>query len=684
MQRKPIFSIPLLVCTACLAVLVAAVFAVATPAMAGTAAAAPGLEHQALAQIKVIVHYVEGVFLPSKNAYQVQVYLSVLDDAGKPVEGLAAKDFVISEDSRKYDVEDVAVASQPMSIVLLLDNSGSMAGSIGQAKQAANNFIGGLSTTDRVAVVSFNEQIHRETEFSSDLEQVGKVTDQIKVSLSASGTCLFDAAYDAIQLAATEPPGRRAVILLTDGVDEVAGSKKTCSAHTVDDVIGVAAKGNTRIPIYTIALGGRTDERGLARLAEMTGGDSLKSPDASQLTNLFTGLSMAIKSEYVLTYTSSSAPGPHSVVVEVNSDGAKDMDMRDYVLPPLPTAITILSPASGQKIEGDVSIETEVSAQGKVIAQVVFWLDGKEIGWDDTYPYTKELEAGSVAPGRHTLEVEAVGQDNTTLASSKIEYEQVAVAVMTNTPVVVLSATPVLSTPVITSTPTRSSNLIFLVGGGAVFLFLLIVAVVIVALIVRRRGQAFPQPPVMQPGWTGPVVGKGAPSAHPEVPAAPEVLATLAVLQSDDPMMINQELNITLQSTQLGRGAQNDIIFPKDTPVSRQHAIIEQKGYQFWLSEISIADETGLPKRPKYGTFVNDQPLKDAPVPLHNGSIIRLGPRVRLEFRLPYQAQDDRTMDGDVTQDNGGITMDGGGIGGKDARQNPGLGVTFHGQVRHD
>jgi pSer/pThr/pTyr-binding forkhead associated (FHA) protein len=149
-------------------------------------------------------------------------------------------------------------------------------------------------------------------------------------------------------------------------------------------------------------------------------------------------------------------------------------------------------------------------------------------------------------------------------------------------------------------------------------------------------------PPVMNQPVIEPV---------PQTP--PDVLATLTVLYSDDTNLQHQVLNITLPKVQLGRSTQNDIIFPQDTPVSRHHAVIEQTGSQFWMSEVISSDETGSPKRPKFGTFVNEMKMEDQPVLLKSGDVIRLGPRVRLAFYAPepVEAGDALTIDALRTND---------------------------------
>jgi pSer/pThr/pTyr-binding forkhead associated (FHA) protein len=98
-------------------------------------------------------------------------------------------------------------------------------------------------------------------------------------------------------------------------------------------------------------------------------------------------------------------------------------------------------------------------------------------------------------------------------------------------------------------------------------------------------------------------------------------------------------------------------MFPKDGAVSRQHAVIEERGGSLYLSEVMAADDDGKPKRPTYGTFVNDLQI-EAPVALRNGDQIRLGKRVRIRFEgIGESSSDtDQTMDQFSDSDK---TMDG-------------------------
>ena len=130
---------------------------------------------------------------------------------------------------------------------------------------------------------------------------------------------------------------------------------------------------------------------------------------------------------------------------------------------------------------------------------------------------------------------------------------------------------------------------------------------------------------------------------------SPDAFGRLTVVASDDASMIGQHFEITKGRTTLGRKADNDIIFPKDSPVSRHHALIEERNGGLFLNEVMDMDEkTGQPKRPTYGTFMDENEVGGRSVLLHDGVEIRLGKRVRLKFELgeKFRLGEEKTFDG--------------------------------------
>jgi pSer/pThr/pTyr-binding forkhead associated (FHA) protein len=123
----------------------------------------------------------------------------------------------------------------------------------------------------------------------------------------------------------------------------------------------------------------------------------------------------------------------------------------------------------------------------------------------------------------------------------------------------------------------------------------------------------------------------------------------LIVTASDDASMIGHRFEITKSQTTLGRSADNDINFPKDSPVSRHHAQLNERSGGIYLSEMRGADN----KAPTYGTFLNESQLGEDPVLLQTGDEIRLGKRVRLKFESAGRiaGAEGVTYDGLVTSD---------------------------------
>jgi len=579
--------------------------------------------------VDVIVHYVEGSPIAGQFAYDVSVYFSLLDSDGDPITNISTENLTISEDGKRIAIESLQSAEEePISVALVLDTSGSMAGQkITAARNAATDFISNLKTGDQIGILSFNTTLTHHTDFTTELASARNQVNRIE-SVPLSGTCLYDAAYEAVQMTATLPSGRRAIILLTDGVDELLQGG-LCSTYTVDDVINLATQRNTRVPIYTIGLGSKVDARTLDRLAALTGGKSLYSPESSQLEALFQKLSDLLRSQFVLHYTTTSAPGEHTLVLQASYHNAQDQDSRNYVLPPFPYSISFISPVAGQEISGRTKLTIAITGQGEPIEQVVFQANDVIIGTADMMPYEIEWDPDTAAglPGVVTLVAIAQGEGNEELARSSVEVT-IAVA-----PPATESPQPTMVVPV---TPETDSSL--LIGGIGILLVLIGGSV---AFIIIRRARSRHE--VAPPTDMYPPSGEGRDFETVDMIALGAsysvVLGRLVILQSDDPAIIGQKIDINKPSISLGRSAENDIIFPKDKPVSRRHAIIEDRDGQLTLSEVLTTDSDGNKKRPTYGTFVNDMQIED-PVPLFEGDEIKLGSRVRMRLESVRRSGD--------------------------------------------
>ncbi|MBT7188899.1 MAG: VWA domain-containing protein [Anaerolineae bacterium] len=599
------------------------------------------LSTSAQTSVDLAVHFVEGKPAKEQIAYDVNVYLSVVDSAGNPIKDLTVESFTVSEDSQQVEIESVdPVSDEPINLVLVLDISGTMSGpGIASAKEAASNFIAGLQEDDRVAVITFNDEIKTIIDYTTDHQAA---RDQIALvdAKRNAGTCLYDAAYQAVQMSASLPSGRRAVVLLTDGVDEKA-DRSICSKQTEDDVINLASADGTRVPIFALGLGSKINENSLGRQASTTGGRYLHSPESTQLGAMFNLLADLLRSQYILRYTSVAGPGAHTLAVSANHLNATDNDTRNFLLPAMPTRISLTSLEDGQAVSGIETIEVDVAGGGELVESVAFQVNGKTVGTDTTTPYEQDVDFSAFEEGDTEVTVIVYGTDDVELAKE--------------------SVTVTITDDLITSTPTPPGPdnppppINWGLWGG-ILGFLLIIAGVVVFFVLKQRREEKER----DQAWENAQSMDAAPYAEmddrtiDDWEPSTDALAMLTVENSDDPSLIGQRFEITKALITLGRSADNDILFPKDSPVSRYHAKIEERDGGLFLSEVESTGKDGSLKTPTFGTFLNDEQLSD-PILLESNDEIRLGKRVRLRFEAAgiTAKSEELTYDGFMVEEDG-------------------------------
>jgi len=267
---------------------------------------------------------------------RVAVYLTARDARGVPITGLAPKDITVREDGdpRARPILDLTTTvnpDQPMRVVLVLDISGSMQGApLEHAKTAAKRFIARLGPQDQVALIAFAGHVNledpfprldptREHGFTADKDALYRVIDGLE---AGGATPLYDAVYKAVRLAAQQPPGNRAVLLMTDGRDEDGQGGPGSKVADEDTPIREANRAN--VPVFTVGLGSAIDAAYLKRLAAESGGTYQETPDAAALERLFQNVADLLKQQYVITYESGvPADGrEHTLEVLVSYQGS--------------------------------------------------------------------------------------------------------------------------------------------------------------------------------------------------------------------------------------------------------------------------------------------------------------------------------------------------------------------------
>jgi hypothetical protein len=153
-----------------------------------------------------------------------------------------------------------------MLVALALDTSGSVGrADLGRARDLASAILAALPAGSEVAVLAFDDQSRLVVPRTSRADEVRARLAALRVA--GRYTALHDAIYDASRYVRDAPGARKAIVLVTDGLDEN-------SALDLDDGLKVAQQ--SRIPVFTVAVGAHPQERVLRRIAKLTGGEYLR------------------------------------------------------------------------------------------------------------------------------------------------------------------------------------------------------------------------------------------------------------------------------------------------------------------------------------------------------------------------------------------------------------------------
>jgi Ca-activated chloride channel family protein len=204
----------------------------------------------------------------------VSVTAVVRDSRGRPVNNLGREDFQVFERGRLRQIVQFKSSDQgPISLGILFDVSGSMRGAtqMQAGQRAVEHILSWVNPTqDEVGLFSFDAELRKEVDFTTDLAKVKTAVN----SLTAIGqTSLYDAINKTAAALGDRPSPRRAVIVITDGID-------TSSKLTPAQVSGMASA--IDVPVYVIAVLSPLDHPGQDHA--VVGADS--SPVATHLSNL--------------------------------------------------------------------------------------------------------------------------------------------------------------------------------------------------------------------------------------------------------------------------------------------------------------------------------------------------------------------------------------------------------------
>ncbi len=281
----------------------------------------------------------DGGFRLRVDSRLVNLNVRVADEKGASVGGLTRENFRVFEDGTPQEITHFQPQTAPLTLFLLLDLSGSTEKKTDILKQAAIRFVESLAPSDRVAIAAFTSRYMQVCGFSTDRKAL---RDRVKgIKNRGGGTAFYDALWYSLDELDEQSGGRKVLVVLSDGVDNVLQSPDDYTTkHTFQEVLDRAVGGQVTIfPIYLdteyeqvvikrniSSLAYKTARQQIDQLAEGTGGIRFQADRVEDLEGVYQRVVAELRTLYSLSYYAPAKPGAgrqwRAVRVEVDQSGA--------------------------------------------------------------------------------------------------------------------------------------------------------------------------------------------------------------------------------------------------------------------------------------------------------------------------------------------------------------------------
>lgn len=279
------------------------------------------------------------------NTTLITIPVSAMDRDGRYVPNLQKQDFRVWEDGIEHDVAFFQSVDKPFSVVLMLDTSPSTQFRLEDIQNAAISFVNQLRADDKVMVVSFNRRIDVLTNFTTNRYMLHRAIERARTD---DGTSLYDAVDLVINQQLNRVPGRKAIVLFTDGVDTTSRRadyySNVTDAQELDaliypvqydtrrdmnvgnfppmggvDIVGTIlggifggrrGGGGGRYPRGTARNDYEVADRYLLELANSTGGREYKADSLHNMSQAFANVAEELRRQYSIGYYPKRPPQP--------------------------------------------------------------------------------------------------------------------------------------------------------------------------------------------------------------------------------------------------------------------------------------------------------------------------------------------------------------------------------------
>lgn len=348
------------------------------------------------------------------NFPRVTLYVDAFGANGLPLVGLSGQSFVVREDNQPVNPGQTTAqvdATQPLYLVLVLDQSVTAA-DWAQLRNATNSLVDGLRPQDQAAIYTFAAApalVQGATGDRGQLKQSLAAVQPVLPGPDATDSGLNQAMLDAVNYAGTLPAGRRALVVVTNSLDN-AGQ------IALNDALNVIEA--QPIPVHLIGFGTDPLTAGtLAGIAQVGKGNSVTVNSAADIRATLQTLLLLLQQGYRIDYTSALRADDlsHRLTVSLAGAGIEAEASGDLIAHSRPITVTIPNVVAGSTIAGPVNLTAQADAPAPLVA-VEYLLNGDVLASVADTSFSIVWNSDTVAPGDYTVVVnvtDAVGNTGT-------------------------------------------------------------------------------------------------------------------------------------------------------------------------------------------------------------------------------------------------------------------------------
>ncbi len=258
------------------------------------------------------------------SADYVRVPVTAFDSQGRLMQDLTRDDFRLLDEGANRNIENFVLDQAPVHVLLMLDSSGSLKEELQEIRFAAIRFASSFGPEDRIAIMSFADEVVLLQDWTHKQKAIRKSLRKLKRGYR---TALYDALQEGIGDRFRGVPGRKVIILLTDGLDNESRShyanlapqliREGITLYIVSRtrLVHPQVRDSTRVEFLNrvmknllrdegdfVAIYFREKETAMRRLADLTGGRVFFPEQLEELGSSYLEVARELKQQYVLTF----------------------------------------------------------------------------------------------------------------------------------------------------------------------------------------------------------------------------------------------------------------------------------------------------------------------------------------------------------------------------------------------